>query len=52
MENFYYEVIYNLLRAPTDHATKATTLKHTKVKITLHHEQQNVCSSTMLIVAE
>jgi arginine deiminase len=41
MENFYYEVLYNLIRAQTDHATKATTLKHMKAKITrLHHEEQ------------
>jgi len=48
MENFYYEVIRNLLRAPTDHATKATTLKQMKAKITrLHHEEQKVYSVTM-----
>ena len=41
MENVYYEVIYNLLREPRDHARKATILKHMKSKITrLHHEQQ------------
>ena len=41
MENFYSEVIYNLLRAPRDHASEATILKHMKPKITrLHHEQQ------------
>jgi len=41
MENFYYDVIHNLFRAPTDHATKATILKHMKANITrLHHEEQ------------
>ena len=41
MENFYYEVIHNILRTPTDHATKATTIKQMKAQITrLHHEEQ------------
>jgi len=41
MENFCYEVKRNLLRAQTDHAIKATTLKHMKAKITrLRHEEQ------------
>jgi len=40
MENFYYQVIHNLLRAPTDHATKATTLKHMKTKITRYHHEE------------
>jgi len=40
MENFCYEVLNNLLRAPTDHLTKATKLKHMKAKFTrLHHEE-------------
>ena len=41
LENFYYEVIYNLLQTPADHATTAITLKHLKAKITrLHYEEQ------------
>jgi len=41
MENFYYEVINNVLQTPSDHATKATKLKQMKAKITrLHHEEQ------------
>jgi len=34
MENFYYEVTHNLLQTPSDHVTKATTLKQMKAKIT------------------
>jgi hypothetical protein len=34
MENFYYEVIHNLLQTPSDHVTKAKTLKQMKAKIT------------------
>ena len=38
---FYYEVIHNVLQTPSDDATKATTLKQMKAKITgLHHEEQ------------
>lgn len=44
LENFYYEAIYTNLSDTVDHATRATTLKHLKAKITrLHHfEQQRV----------
>jgi hypothetical protein len=44
MEHFYYTVIYQALKAPNNHAKKATILKHLKAKITrLHsHHQQRI----------
>jgi hypothetical protein len=50
MENFYYEVINNVLQTPSDHATKARKLKQMKAKITrLHHEEKRVASNVPIV---
>jgi hypothetical protein len=40
MENFYYTVIYQALKALINHAKKATILKHLKAKIARPHSHQ------------